>query len=714
LILAHQVAGRAVRDGLFLSRFTAADLPKVVVASAVVSVLLGLGFARLLSKSGPLRVVPAAFAAGGLLHLMEFALLRTQGNGVRAVVIPLIYMHLVGFGAILVSGFWSVASEVFDPRQAKREFGRIAAAGTAGGVVGGILAERGAVWFGADSLLVLLAVLHLGACLVLRRVARENETSAALPEMGQPWQAAREAFRHAPFLVNLCVLVLIGSMSAALLDYLFKSGASAAYGRGPQLTRYFAIFYTASQALTFLVQNFLTPVSLRRLGLGRTMQWHSTAVAVGAGASLAHPGLAMFGAARSFEMILRGSFLRSSYELFFTPVPAREKRATKLFIDVSCDRMGDAAGAGVLQLLLILGPRQAVMPILLVTISLAVLSYWMTKRMDAAYSRVLEHGLLSRAMALNEAEVQDSTTLAALLHSTTVLPKRQPRPPAAAVVKERVHDPLLTRLAELRSGVPRRVCLALAADLPYDAAVVPLAIRLLGWDEAFDWARAFLLRYAHRAVGQLVDALLDPEQDVAVRRRIPHILAYTTSQRAVDGLTNALEDPRFEIRFNVSRALEYLHRMSDDLKFDHSLLLAAVERELSSSRSIREGRRLVEKRDQSDSQYWYLDEVLRDRADKSLEHIFSLLTVQFPGEPLKVAFRGLHSPDRLLRGLALEFLETRISVRHVSLLRRLVEPAGAAAAPRQAPPELDELAAFDYSVLSGLRNASAGAPSRDA
>jgi hypothetical protein len=36
------------------------------------------------------------------------------------------------------------------------------------------------------------------------------------------------------------------------------------------LTRYFALFYTTGQVLTFLVQNFLTPVALRRLGLGRT------------------------------------------------------------------------------------------------------------------------------------------------------------------------------------------------------------------------------------------------------------------------------------------------------------------------------------------------------------------------------------------------------------------------------------------------------------
>src|SRR5262249_27856183 len=159
LMVAHQVAGKAVRDGLFLSRFPASDLPKVVFAAAIVSVLLGLGFARLLSRSGPVRLVPVAFVAGAALHLAEFALLRNSDGVLRAVVVTAVYLHLVSFGAILLSGFWSIVNEYFDPREAKRRFGKITGAGTAGGIAGGLLAERGSAWFGVEALLVLLAAL---------------------------------------------------------------------------------------------------------------------------------------------------------------------------------------------------------------------------------------------------------------------------------------------------------------------------------------------------------------------------------------------------------------------------------------------------------------------------------------------------------------------------------------------------------------------------
>jgi hypothetical protein len=38
--------------------------------------------------------------------------------------------------------------------------------------------------------------------------------------------------------------------------------------------------------------------------------------------------------------------------------------------------------------------------------------------------------------------------------------------------------------------------------------------------------------------------------------------------------------------------------------------------------------------------------------------VFTLLGLVLPSEPLRVAFRGLHSDDRRLRGTALEYLDS--------------------------------------------------------
>lgn len=51
-------------------------------------------------------------------------------------------------------------------------------------------------------------------------------------------------------------------------------------------------------------------------------------------------------------------------------------------------------------------------------------------------------------------------------------------------------------------------------------------------------------------------------------------------------------------------------------------------------------------------------ELLRDRASRSLEHLFTLLSLIFPRQTLRLAFHGLHTDDAYLRGTALEYLET--------------------------------------------------------
>src|SRR5262249_1490532 len=102
LILAHQVAGKAARDGLFLSRFSPADLPKIISVAAVFAALLGLAFSRLLVRFGPMRLVPMAFAFGAVLHVLEYLFLQRAGNATSGFLITIVYVHLVGFGAILL------------------------------------------------------------------------------------------------------------------------------------------------------------------------------------------------------------------------------------------------------------------------------------------------------------------------------------------------------------------------------------------------------------------------------------------------------------------------------------------------------------------------------------------------------------------------------------------------------------------------------------
>ncbi|MBS1827137.1 MAG: hypothetical protein JST93_17600 [Acidobacteria bacterium] len=675
-MLAHQIAAKAARDGLFLSRFPATDLPKIVGLAAVVAVLFSLLFSRALSRFSPARLVPVAYLVSSAFHMVEYFLIDSY----RDATVYLVYLHIVGFGAILLSGFWSLASELFDPREAKLQFGRIAGMGTAGGIAGGVMAERTVVLLSVDALLLVLAALHLGCGLMLAGMIQSTPPAVTKrKEDDAGWAAAKRAFAGAPFLLSLALLVLLGTTSAALLDYLFKSGATNAFGRGQGLTRYFAIYYTGGQVLTFLVQSLLTPIALSKLGLGKSVMSLALAVAAGSSTALLLPLFPMVASVRALELILRGSLFRSGYELFFTPIPARDKRAVKTVIDVGCDRLGDAVGAAAIQLILLF-PLHARTEILGITIVLAALSVWLTTRMDKAYLGVLEKGLLTRAVELDIGDVQDSTTMSAVLRTVSVQanvsvkdrPKTAyPRPVTATVVSDVVVDAMV----ELRSGNPERVRATLERLKRWEPLLGPQVIRLLAWDEVSEAARDVLTNAGPVVTGLLTDVLLDEKQDFAVRRRIPRILARAGSQRGVDGLMEALGDAHFELRFQASRALDYLKQTKPQLHYDTDAVYEAVKRELNVATPIWQGRRLLDTRDASDSGFSFLDDVLKDRANQSLENVFSLLAVVLPREPLKVAFRALHSDDRLLRGLGLEYLEGVLPASINAMLTEVLESA---------------------------------------
>ncbi|MGE0703665.1 MAG: hypothetical protein AB7P22_06965, partial [Vicinamibacterales bacterium] len=82
-----------------------------------------------------------------------------------------------------------------------------------------------------------------------------------------------------------------------------------------------------------------------------------------------------------------------------------------------------------------------------------------------------------------------------------------------------------------------------------------------------------------------------------------------------------------------------------------------VQREAAVGRPVWESNRLLTRLDEAEENV-FVDQVVKDRAGRSLAHVFTLLALVLPSGPLQIAYRGLHSDDRNLRGTALEYLES--------------------------------------------------------
>jgi hypothetical protein len=217
-VMAQFVGGKAARDALFLTSLDFTALPAMLMATSVCSLLLVALNGRGGRRIAPATLVPASFVASGLLFLCEW-LFRPSSPTIAAVVI---YLHISGAGPLLASGFWLIASERFDPRTAKKRFGQIAGAGTLGGLLSALLAERIAAVFGVPAMLPFLAALQFFCAWLVRRVAVKSPKAispASFDGRSRTAAPARSGLRviaEAPYLRNLAALVLRSNHSILL------------------------------------------------------------------------------------------------------------------------------------------------------------------------------------------------------------------------------------------------------------------------------------------------------------------------------------------------------------------------------------------------------------------------------------------------------------------------------------------------------------------
>ena len=665
-ITAQFIAGKAVRDALYLANLEVTSLPAISFACAVVSIALVVVMSRGLRELSPATVVPMSFLVSAVLLVVEWLMLPAAPR-LAAI---LLYLQVSGVGPLLGSGFWLIATERFDPRTAKRRFGQIAGAGTLGGLAGGVVAERVGVTLGLGAMLPVLAVVTLVCAWMVRRlavsqgrarIARAVDVAPDLAaEMPQP---GLRVLKEAPYLQNLAWLVLLGTLGAALLDYVFKVQTVAVFGSGERLIRFFALYYSATSLLTFVLQTTSSRFSLERFGLAATTGTPSIAMLIGGIAGLVIPGLTSLVSARGLETAFRGGLFRSAYELFYTPMPRAERRAAKSLIDVGVDRIGEAMGAGLVQVVLILlaPPRQYVV-LLVLAIGCSCIALMLARRLNRGYIQTLERSLLNRALELDLSDVEDLTTRTVMMKTiqgrrTVSLPSipsdtavRTPTVPSSV-------DPEIAEIMALRSRDRARVSAVLRHEEGIPASLVPHVIPLLAWDPVAEDAIHALRKVAEERIGTLIDALLDPNQPFAVRRRLARVFSVCVSQRAVDGLILGLDDQRFEVRFQCGRSLSTIAATNTRVRIPEAAIYEVVLREVAVGRPVWESHRLLDGMEEREGGPSFVDKFIRDRTSQGLAHVFTLLSLVQPAEPLQIAYRGLLTDDENLRGTALEYLE---------------------------------------------------------
>ena len=635
LLISQQVAARAVRDTLFLSAFRARSLPFAMIASALVGFAAAEALAVALARRSPLRVVPpAALVSAALLALLwPLALVAPRTAAV------VLYLQVAAFGGVLVSGFWSLVNESFDPFTARRVMGRIGTGAAAGGVAGGLLAWLASQTLPVEATLLLLAVLHAAVGLALPHVSRGAARGAPpqpSPGLGLP------LLLRSPYLRQIAVVVALGSIVESIVDFAFKAQSQQRFASGGALLAPLALFHAGMSVVSLLLQAGVARQAVEHLGIAGTLALRPLLTGAAALLGCALPRFETATLARGAHEALTNSLFRSAYELLYTPVPETEKRRVKALIDVAVDRAGTLVGSGVILATLALAPAGGERWLLALAAAICAVTLGLSARLQRGYVLTLERSLLDGRVRIDPAEVLDRATQLTLAHTglldrATLLREIAeqrgqeaplPAPVQAPARRQADRDPLLTSLADLRSRDPVAVRRALQAHPDPPALLVPALIPLLASDEVFPEALAALRRVAPRCTGQIVDVMLDPDTDPVLQRRLPRVLKGCATTRSAEGLRGALDHPSFDLRAAAALALAALHEAGVGSGIGRELVLARVRAELDSGVP----------------------------AARQLPHVHALLSLAFERQPLQIAWAALRGSDRSLRGTALEYL----------------------------------------------------------
>ena len=346
LIITCYTATKAVRDSLFVTEVGTWQLPYLYMLIACFMALISSFYPGLLHRKGLFSLIRRTSLLAIASLLVFWALIPRQGH----TSIYFLYVWVSLFGAITASQAWSLASQVFDAREARRSFGWIGLGGVIGGIVGGTLAQYIAPWLGTESLLPLCAVLMAMTIGILHR-------------LGQPkdWEPPRDvttdttgtngagptgfsAITESPYLSMMVALLITGVIVEAFIDYEFKAVSVLSFKSKDNLTSFFGTIASYGGILALLFQTLVTNRLLKRFGVGVAILLLPAGLLASFLVVAVWPDLWAMSLLKLLDICLSYSVHRSGMELLYVPIPTRLRASVKALIDMFVDRAGRATG----------------------------------------------------------------------------------------------------------------------------------------------------------------------------------------------------------------------------------------------------------------------------------------------------------------------------------------------------------------------------------
>ncbi|MGO8735746.1 MAG: Npt1/Npt2 family nucleotide transporter [Terriglobia bacterium] len=339
---------RAVRDGIFLHKFSAMTLPYVYIGIAIATGFIAAAYIHISSRVRQVGLLSGTlfFFTANLVVL--WLLVRAQWTPAPWI----FYIWTSIFGIIVTTQAWTVANSVLDLRQAKRIFPLVSSGGILGGALGGLIAAWLVKSVGTDNLILLpIPLLLLSVVVVqilIRRYSLPSRTDQAGTSKGArgiSFLAVARKIATSPYLKLIVVLLALSAIVTQNIDFQFKGIVQSVFHSKDHITAFVASFSAYLALGAFLVQMIAGSRIIDKFGIRVTVFLLPVAILLGTATLLAFP-LALWAASvlKGSDYTLRYSLDRATTELLYVPVPQTTKTQVKATIDMIVQRFADGLG----------------------------------------------------------------------------------------------------------------------------------------------------------------------------------------------------------------------------------------------------------------------------------------------------------------------------------------------------------------------------------
>jgi len=358
---------KSLRNASYLSGLGDEKLPLAYFLTAVLMGFIVNFHSRLQVKIARSRLIILSLAFF-LSNILLFWWLFARGGQWVAVAF---WVWANIFAIVLVTQFWILVNDVFNPREARRMIGFIGSGAQLGAILGGLMA--GILARKAPGLLLPLAagMLGLGTLVVAgifrwqklktKKIDREPKNTGTTPaKVG--FRDAFDTTRRSRYLVLLAGIMTCTLVVSTLIDWQFNRVVNTSVAGQNNLTSFFGYFNAGTMGFAFLFQLLLTSPIIKTFRIRGALLLYPIILFVGTGgiglAALA--GLIPLVPAiliKASDKGLAYSLNQSVRELLYIPISPEQKYKSKVFIDMFINRFAKGMGAVILALLLWAVPK---------------------------------------------------------------------------------------------------------------------------------------------------------------------------------------------------------------------------------------------------------------------------------------------------------------------------------------------------------------------